>query len=253
MNISFYKLECITNLHVGSGDENFNIVDSEVEKDPVTGLPIIGASGIKGALREVVTARDEALANVIFGGRGDKETVNSGTHKFFDAFLIARPMRVSGSPEMASIPVVTVSSVNHFLSMLSAFGKNPFGFEKIEAPDFGEKVFLTNVSHVCVEDEETGLLAGKTLEQLTALSSIIGEQFAITPSFDGFDLPIMARNLLQNGISKNLWFEEFVPHGSVMFFAVMAPEDVQLLDLPPIVQFGGNSSIGYGFSKLTKL
>ncbi len=253
MNISFYKLECITNLHVGSGDENFNIVDSEVEKDPVTGLPMIGASGVKGALREVLTAQDEALANEIFGSRGDKETVNGGTHKFFDAYLIARPMRVAGSSEMASVPVVTVASVNHFLSMLSVFGKNPFGFDAIEAPDFAGKAFLTNVEGIRVEDEETGMLSGVLLEQLTKLRDIIGEKFALAPSFDGYDLPIMARNLLQNGISKNLWFEEFVPHGSVMFFAIMAPDDVQMLDVPPIVQFGGNSSIGYGFSKLTKL
>ncbi len=253
MNISFYKLECITNLHVGSGDENFNIVDSEVEKDPVTGLPIIGASGVKGALREVVTAQDETLANEIFGTRGDRETVGGGTHKFFDACLIARPMRVSGSAEFASIPVVTVASVNHFLSMLSVFGQNPYGFETIEAPDFDGKAFLTNVPEIRVEDEETGLLTGTVLDKLMKLKDMIGENFALAATFDGYDLPIMARNLLQNGISKNLWFEEFVPHGSVLFFAVMAPDDVQMMEMPPIVQFGGNSSIGYGFSKLTKL
>ena len=52
MKIEFYKIECLTNLHVGSGEINYNIVDNEVEKDAVTGLPVIHASGIKGALRD---------------------------------------------------------------------------------------------------------------------------------------------------------------------------------------------------------
>lgn len=50
-------LSCLTNLHVGSGEANFNIVDREVETDPVTGLPIIHASGLKGALRDDCVAR----------------------------------------------------------------------------------------------------------------------------------------------------------------------------------------------------
>ena len=42
----------MTNMHVGNGDVNYNIIDNEVEKDPVTGYPTINASGVKGALRE---------------------------------------------------------------------------------------------------------------------------------------------------------------------------------------------------------
>ena len=29
------NLECMTNMHVGNGDVNYNIIDNEVEKDPV--------------------------------------------------------------------------------------------------------------------------------------------------------------------------------------------------------------------------
>lgn len=28
------NLECMTNMHVGNGDVNYNIIDNEVEKDP---------------------------------------------------------------------------------------------------------------------------------------------------------------------------------------------------------------------------
>ena len=40
------NLECMTNMHVGNGDVNYNIIDNEVEKDPVTGYPTINASGV---------------------------------------------------------------------------------------------------------------------------------------------------------------------------------------------------------------
>ena len=52
MNSHFYAVKCLTNLHMGSGDTNFNIVDNEVQKDPVTQMPIMHSSGIKGALRD---------------------------------------------------------------------------------------------------------------------------------------------------------------------------------------------------------
>ena len=115
MKPTFYKIECITNLHVGSGDINYNIVDNEVEKD-ITGMPMIHASGIKGALRDALKksisdeAEAKAKAKVIFGSAGDENTTGEGTHKFFDAHLLARPMRVVNSRTMASIPVVTVAA-----------------------------------------------------------------------------------------------------------------------------------------------
>ena len=52
MTANLYFIKCLTNLHVGSGDVNFNIIDEEIEKDPVTGYPTINASGVKGALRQ---------------------------------------------------------------------------------------------------------------------------------------------------------------------------------------------------------
>ena len=52
MNSRVYGIKCITNLHMGSGDVNFNIVDNEVQRDPVTEYPSMYSSGIKGALRE---------------------------------------------------------------------------------------------------------------------------------------------------------------------------------------------------------
>ena len=253
MNTVFYKIECLTNLHVGSGEINYNIIDNEVEKDPVTGFPMIHAPGIKGALRDAFKKTDPDLADKVFGKPGKGDFSVPGTHKFLDAHLISRPMRVSGSPSLASINVVSIASINAFLADLSAFGANEFGIDSIEAPDFGDNLFLTNEDNIMVEGEKTGILPDAFKNQLLKLSSIIGAKFAVVSSFEGFDLPVIARNYLENGISKNLWYEEIVPHGSVFYFAVICNESDDDFSIPKIVQFGGNSSIGCGYCEVTKI
>jgi len=252
MKPTFYKIECITNLHVGSGDVNYNVVDNEVEKD-ITGNPMIHASGIKGALRDVVEKVDKNRANKIFGSSGDEKTTGEGTHKFFDAHLIARPMRVAGSTTMASIPVITVASVNQFIKTLSMFGDDRYNGAVIsdEEIDFGDKEFLTNTTeNIRVEGENTGKLAQTVVAKLGILKDIIGDKYAVAKSYENYPLPVTARNYLENGISQNLWYEEVVPHDSIMYFAVMGDDT---FEIPDIVQFGGHSSIGCGFTKVTKI
>ncbi|MCL4539191.1 MAG: RAMP superfamily CRISPR-associated protein, partial [Bacteroidetes bacterium] len=72
-------------------------------------------------------------------------------------------------------------------------------------------------------------------------------------------LPVIARNNLENGLSKNLWYEEVVPRESRFYFFVSRPEGLDLfeeaLNRPEInhkVQIGGNASIGYGLCKLER-
>jgi CRISPR-associated protein Cmr4 len=46
-NNKAYIIKTKTNLHVGSGDINFGIVDNEVQRDTITNLPVINASSLK--------------------------------------------------------------------------------------------------------------------------------------------------------------------------------------------------------------
>lgn len=253
MKTVFYKIECLTNLHVGSGDINYNIIDNEVEKDTVSGLPIIHASGVKGALRDAMVGRKCNIGDV-FGVSGSGENGNAGSHKFLDAFLLSRPMRVSGSDKTASISVVSVDSVNRFLKKLSSFGVNPYGVTSIDIPEFGKNEFLVaSGEKIKVEGEATDKLDEKTVNALKWLAALIGD-FAVTKSFDDYALPVVARNCLdENGISKNLWYEEIVPHDSIFYFAVIYPDNADELDFPEVVQFGGNASIGCGYTKISKI
>lgn len=255
MKTNFYKIKCITNMHVGTGEANYSIVDREVEKDDVTGYPVIQSSGLKGSLRKAYSnIENEENIKEIFGVEGG-ERGYAGSYKFLDAMFISRPMRVYKSSRFPFLPTVSIASVNQYLDRLSTFGKNHYGIEKIDDVDFGENAFLTNLDEeIMVEGEPTGKIPDDVLCQLEKLGDVLGEHFAVAKTFDEYDLPIISRNRLREkkkGIS--LWYEEVVPHESVFFFGVVCPDDVAELNIPPIVQIGGNASTGCGFAKITKL
>lgn len=251
-----FKIECLTNLHVGSGDINYNIIDNEVEKDAVTGYPIIHSSGVKGALREHASKNkfkgNESAEVAIFGQKSGSGDISTGTYKFLDANFISRPMRVING-EIASIPVISIDAINDFLHKITAFGCNIFGIEKVDMPDFKENRFLSNVSNIRVEGESTGDVPQEIAQQLAKLKDIIGEKYAIAERINDYDLPVVARNQLDNGESKQLWYEEVVPHGSVFYTIIITPENEMELELRDIIHLGGHETIGYGFTKFTEL
>lgn len=254
MKIVFYKIQCLTNLHVGAGEVNYNIIDNEVEKDAVSGLPVIHASGIKGALREAFSNVEKYKGQIdtIFGKSGEGDEMGGGTHKFLDATLISRPMRVNGSDSVSSVSVVTVASVNGFLEKLNGFGANNFDIDKIDDIEFGNNEFLTTYKNISIECENTGLITDNAKNQLDKLVSVIGNNYAVVKNFDDYELPVTARNCLDEK-RRNLWYEEVVPHGSVLYFGVIYPDNAPELNFPDVVQFGGNASIGCGYTKITKL
>lgn len=256
MKTEFYKIKCITNMHVGTGEANYSIVDREVEKDEVTGYPVIQSTGLKGALRMVyANIADETATEEIFGTESGHGKDGIGSHKFLDGMFISRPMRVYKSSKFPFLPTVSIASVNQYLERLSAFGKNHYGIDNIPDVDFGENSFLTNVEEdVLVEGEPTGKLSGEVLGMLEKLGDVIGEHFAVAKTFDGYDLPVFPRTRLKDGkIGMGLWYEERVPHESVFFFGVIYPDDAKKMDMPSIAQIGGNTSTGCGFVQITKL
>ena len=252
MGIFAYKIKCQTNLHVGSGDLNYNIIDNEVERDPVTGYPVIHASGLKGALREHFSGKmDDDDIRDVFGQKPGEDNIKAGSYKFLDARLLARPMRTSG--QEGSVMVVSERSVNDFIRLMNDFGVTKFGAELLNV-EFPKGVnFLSNVSNAHVEAETTGAIPQNAMNILNNLKDLIGDKIAVVKDFNDYDLPVVARNCLEDGESKNLWYEEIVPHDSVFYTFIITPENKMELDFEDIIQIGGNASIGCGFTKFTKL
>ena len=223
------KLECVTNMHVGNGDVNYNIIDNEVERDPVTGYPTINSSGVKGALREYFNNNNKDVIDDIFGGENGQ-----GQVKILGADMVAMPGRATGG----DVPFYLISTKQAYERTLELGNL------------FVEKDII-NKSSKAIEIEVEGIKPCSVIEFAGKDIYVINEE-----EFATISLPVLARNKLNNGVSENLWYEEVVPHESVFVFPAIS-EDKNLLDKfastidGKIVQFGGNASIGYGLCKVS--
>jgi CRISPR-associated protein Cmr4 len=255
MKAHLYKIECLTNMHVGSGEVNYSIIDNEVEKDPILGTPTIFSSGVKGALRQ----RFEELGNTgesigfikeIFGADG--ESTSKGAYKFFGATMISRPLRVSDG-NGAYVNSTSLDIINSHLKMLESIGINKYPSK--ELPRVYDNKFIVGDGGV---NSVEGLEAIKAGNNNELLNKLIGDKWAITShkTLCNIALPVIARNRLENGKSKNLWYEEIVPHKTLFHFIILTPEEENKLDKffeKEVFQFGGNASIGYGYTRITKV
>lgn len=231
-----FQIECITNLHVGSGDVNYNIIDNEVEKDPVTGYATINASGVKGALREYFNKVSEKDVLSLFGGNKGDRTI-PGAIKFMQADILALPVRAT-------------------------VGKEAYYLVASE-----ENIHNLKEKRMILENMKTDFKRKKVEEQIKAEGIVLREYVEINgrriyiiknTDYSKLMLPVVARNKLDNGKSENLWYEEVVPHHSIFTFYVLADDEERLCCftnyvLDRVVQFGGGATIGYGFCKITAL
>lgn len=222
MKAKIFVIECLTNLHAGNGDVNFNIIDNEVERDVVTGFPTINSSGVKGALRAFFEENDLSNTNEIFGSENSKVTT-SGSLKFLSANLLALPIR-------------SISD-----------GDKPYS---IHAPKTACEDFKQMIENFQLEDVSIADIKG--VDEKITLD-------ADNSCYERYGLPVIARNSV--GEQTNLWYEEVVPHKSIFYFAVVAStgESENLLEnftdsvREKIIQFGANASVGYGLCKVIKV
>lgn len=269
-----FTIECLTNLHVGSGETNYNIIDKEVERDPIIkNTPIIPSSGVKGALLE--HCRDVCIINsktkdYIFGyskeapdeNNNDKiiQKTEAGAYKFFTANLLARPLRVSCG-DKSYVLATTQEILEQFDKLTGAVGISEYNLGKP----------MEKTSGIPCSDESIKGVEGiqTTCHELNPdVKKLLGYgyndvDYCVVPSFQNFSLPVIARNQLTDGISNNLWYEEFVPYKSVFYLIILHPEAdkkinpeifdefknaITKTDFP--VQFGANASIGCGYTQI---
>lgn len=249
MNYKVYSIRALTNMHVGGGDADFGVVDNLVQRDPVSGYPSIYSSSLKGALREYCNG--ESFVGTIFGGP------NPGTYRFFSANLFAIPVRSNAKPFfMATTPTI----LKEFLNTLKLFGIGQNGFEDLknmsEIQPIKDKALINENMAIRIEDWNS--------EQNVAIPdelTSIGNNITLLHE-DNFkeltaQLPVIARNNLENGKSTNLWYEEIVPRETLFYFILGYGDeyqnDFESKIVNGLVQIGANASVGYGFSKITRI
>ena len=219
MNTRVFLITAKTNLHVGneSGDE-FTIIDKAIQRDPLTDLPCINSSSLKGAINEFCAhslKMEPIKLQKIFGS--DKTEQQKGAQKgeaiFFDAKLLYLPQQDD-------------DSLYHY-----ATTKNVVEMMKSRVQLF-EKQF---------DFVSQNVLNGKKVEIIS------DKEFSDIASND--NLPIIARNCLENGESKNLWYEQVLPSETILY-AIIREEGDDLAELDgKVVQIGANATIGYGYCK----
>lgn len=276
MKTELYTIETLSNLHVGAGDINFNVIDNQVQRDAVTTLPNINSSSLKGAFREAFRAfreESEKPSNseiYIFGQDNKSNTIQAGAYSFFEAQLLTRPVR---SNVKAYFNVTSPSVIKNFLKTIELFNID-FNSEVKEVleklskltPKKAEPMIFENLTNAILEDDEAKYYNFDT----SKLQTLLGENLALfeDSDFKTLDLPVLARNVLEDGTSQNLWYEEVVPKKTKFFFFIGIPDNLAESDkkekldgynntfngmLEKPVQFGANKSIGYGFSKVQKV
>jgi len=270
MKIELYTITTLSNLHVGSGDINFDVIDNQVQRDNITKLPNINSSSLKGAFREHFSQEGESnMVKYIFGpDNKENDSHQTGAFSFFEAQLLSRPARSNKlpyfevtSPEIIKELIEKIETLHIEVSFLEELKKFYDAIKNITKTtvfqDFGRDLMI--------EDEND--IAIKNLSDTFSLFNV--ENLAVMPfsTFQELDLPVYARNYLEDGTSKNLWYEEVVPKQSKFYFCIAKPTNVDEKDYAQkikgfenrfnkegeIVQIGANKSIGYGFCKVERV
>jgi CRISPR-associated protein Cmr4 len=243
MKFKTFLIECITNLHVGSGDSNYGIVDNLVQRDSVTGHPTIHATSLKGALKKHFKNSQISNFDQIFGNDGK----DSGNVKFLGADLVAIPVRCTFEGYVLGINKKLWDDINAKSSVL--------GNENILGNVTNSNSIFAAISGKIYAEEFELSPTSATLPSIPNYSS--------NTNFASFDmdifseitkrLPVIARNRLGEE-DKNLWYEEFVPHKTLFVTYIGIEEEnmdfISSLD-GQLVQIGANSSVGYGLCKFT--
>lgn len=285
MKAEMLVIKCITNLHIGTSGSAYGEIKNEVEKDVVLGTPVIPASGIKGALRDFWKVDNKNNIVSIFGSEAEETDANKkgkkGNCRFVSGQLLFRAMRVSmgncayclvTTPELIKMMLETIESFQIELSDNADEKieklKTAFDDIKVELNKLSDQVIAGIVSKAndsIQEVEGCQIRKVETSENelykfLLKLSESVPVVIMKTEFFQMIDLPIVARNYLENGKSSNLWYEEFVPHQSYFYSVLLWEQEDKTIFVNFIkgickqpVAFGGNNSVGYGYCKMTPI
>ncbi len=306
-NAYCYIITAKSNLHVGTSSEELTPIDNIIQRDPLTKLPNINESSLKGAIKEYIYYKEQSKAHpndenagakllkTIFGSVPDAmieeldtllKKKNNNSHEegseeeklrslkssqkgqvlFDDARVLCLPIRSNnGYFYRATSDVV----LRDFIDKLELYKLNSEDIrvlkEYLESLDdnFNEPLIFDDAA---VELEYVGTaskLDNSDLKEI--LRALIGERVAILPHKEfekhASRLPIIDRNKLDNGESKNLWFEEVVPRESKFYFVLNVPSEKITIDKQietlydkfhkhllsgTFIQIGASATIGYG-------
>ena len=220
MNTHVFLITAKTNLHVGDeSGSTFTVIDKAIQRDPLTQLPCINSSSLKGAFKEFCVHETAGLdIKKLFGsdvdatGKTNHNDSQKGNAIFFDAKLLLMPQQNDTDLFHYTTCDKVIEQMNEKIKLFN----NNFSFERPQT---------NNGKQVVIVDTD-----------------------AFLDSCSDDNLPIIARNVLENGESKNLWYEQVLPAETV-FYAIIREDGEELKNAlnGKLVQIGANATIGYGY------
>lgn len=273
MKAKLFRMRLVTNLHMGSGEANFNFIDNQVQRDPITEYPNMHPSGIKGALREFFDGiENKDYVREIFGSENtEKEDNKQGEVSFIEGKLLSIPVR---SNKKSYFMGTTIEIIKEYVEFSKLFGKNTENLKEIEEElkKIEKKLSEKNRKICVIGDQEEGLLIESFendeigfYQEDDILSKVLGIKDIVILKEEIFKdeisrrLPVIARNCLENGVSKNLWYEEVVPRESVFYTGIVNSQNTEKFEdfcrklEDNLIQIGANATIGYGFTKFEEV
>jgi CRISPR-associated RAMP protein, cmr4 family len=273
MEAKLFRMRLVTNLHMGSGEANFNFIDNQVQRDPITEYPNMHPSGIKGALREFFDGiESKEYVREIFGSENtEKEDNKQGEVSFIEGKLLSIPVR---SNKKSYFMGTTIEIIKEYVEFSKLFGKNTENLKEIEEElkKIEKKLSEKNRKICVIGSQEEGLLIESFendeigfYQEDDILSKVLGIKDIVILKEEIFKdeisrrLPVIARNCLENGVSKNLWYEEVVPRESVFYTGIVNSQNTEKFEdfcrklEDNLIQIGANATIGYGFTKFEEV
>ena len=273
MKAQFYLLRPFTNLHVGSGETNFGVIYNLIERDAATGFPCVNSSGLKGAIKQMLhnSGISSATLKEIFGSDTEQnkgvahneKKYQQGKSNFLPARLLALPVRSDKTPFfLATCPQIIeaflslwtdVTNAQHpqyallkTFSGLSPQNDQAYSFDdQFIGAELGA-IDIRIISHNKTFNIEDLLKPfAKTKHPVCLISNE-----KMVELCNDMNLPVIARNVLEDGESQNLWYEQVLPRESLLYFVIMwhegqdQDEDTEKIILDSPIQIGGNASVG---------
>jgi CRISPR-associated protein Cmr4 len=244
-----FIIETLTNMHVGSGETHFGVVDNLIQRHPITKLPIIHSSGIKGALKQYFEDNNfnKEYIKELFGTDISLDTADSkkeldygpGHLIFFEAQMLTLPLRAS---ENVYYNCTSVPTIIEYLDQLDNFFnakaktnelRKWLGELDFQGNDF---IFFEGSNNLEIEDYSNGKKIDKSsingsinesiIRSLQDLCKIDINKLAIFEK-DIFthictdSIPVIARNKIQDdGTSGNLFYEEILPRKTSLYMII---------------------------------
>ncbi|MCX7813803.1 MAG: type III-B CRISPR module RAMP protein Cmr4 [Pseudothermotoga sp.] len=272
-----FLLYAETQIHAGRGAE-VGIVDLPIQRERTTRFPII--QGIKGALRSNI--KDEELKvgkEKIFGSEPSDGGTLPGRLAFSEAKILLFPVR---NPEQLFVwvtcPLVLIRFLKSFnsksvLNLIENIEKNSkFDDETALTTNEKETIWLEEIRLKAQKAEFLSMFSGKISESVVTtgyikeklkkdlvvvsdnmFSRIVETMTEVVPR-----IRISEKGVVETGA---LWYEEYLPQDTVMYFVVRETaysdgSELQTLGKVlngRIISVGGKETVGKGLAMVSEV